>query len=656
MMFGLVSKSTLIAVLNELETANLDIKNLQSELAEKNKILANQDIKFRSKAQELFYQADTESEEARVLKIQAESELFEAIRLKETNLELTAKSQELYVEVDEKYEDAKKLKEQSEKELFKTVQLKEQSEEFRAKSQELYVEADRKYEDAKKLKEQSESELLKAEQCKSNVGDENNSQNAARNILMDKKLEYYNKAKNYFKEADIVLQKAKLIKLDAEQELQHAKSCKGAYNCNFRNELDEYSQIRRESQKLLKSAENEYYEANKLKLAADNYKLVEIKKLNEEKIKLTSEINTIKNQLQSSQEEFENYEFITSITPFTQIFHEYPSEKIKNLLEINKVKQKDLINNLEAYTITDEIRWNNSLAKGKAQQKRLAKFLFKSFNAEVDNLISKSKSTNFSIMVQKIESWFDRVNKAGADNFIRIEREFLDLRIQEHRYIFEFLLNKEMELEEQRYLKEAIKEEEKVRKEIKVFVLDREKEVSNYQQDINNTLAKIKLANQTELVKLNQQIDNLNKKLELALAEKERALSMAQLTRSGYVYIISNKGSFGEGIYKIGMTRRLEPLDRVKELSNASVPFSFDVHALIPSDDAPTLEKKLHNKFSNKRVNRINKRREYFNTTIDDIEEALNEFVDEDIHLIKDIRALQYEESILLGKMEDLNE
>ena len=368
--------------------------------------------------------------------------------------------------------------------------------------------------------------------------------------------------------------------------------------------------------------------------------------------KLRQELKNIKKELTLSKEALEKIELTETITPFEQILHEYPSREIKNLLEKNKEKQKKLVCNGNAFSITNDILWCNSLSQGKARQKKLAKFLLKSFNSEVDNLISKSKSTNFSNIVKNIENWFDRVNKAGNDDYIYLRRELLELRLQEHRYAFEFQLNREMELEEQRYLKETIREEEKVKKEIESFVKDREKEVNIYQKDINNTVKKIKLANQEELKKLQEHIENLQKKLEIAESEKERALSMAQLTRSGYVYIISNKGSFGENIFKIGMTRRLEPLDRIKELSNASVPFSFDIHALIPSDDAPTLEKQLHEKFSNQRVNKVNKRREYFNTNIDDIEVALKELVDEDIQIIKDVKSLQFEESVLLSNME----
>lgn len=109
-------------------------------------------------------------------------------------------------------------------------------------------------------------------------------------------------------------------------------------------------------------------------------------------------------------------------------------------------------------------------------------------------------------------------------------------------------------------------------------------------------------------------------------ASKERALSMAEQTKRGYVYVISNLGSFGENIYKIGLTRRLDPMDRVRELGDASVPFPFDVHAMIFSEDAPKLEATLHQRFSDKRVNMINNRKEFFNVSLKEIADVVAEY------------------------------
>ena len=116
--------------------------------------------------------------------------------------------------------------------------------------------------------------------------------------------------------------------------------------------------------------------------------------------------------------------------------------------------------------------------------------------------------------------------------------------------------------------------------------------------------------------------------------------------RVGYVYVISNIGSFGENVYKIGMTRRLNPQERVDELGNASVPFNFDVHAMIFSKDAPALETALHHAFEDKKVNMVNKRREFFNVTLDDIEKVVKENFDGSVEFIKTATAEQYRETL----------
>ena len=128
---------------------------------------------------------------------------------------------------------------------------------------------------------------------------------------------------------------------------------------------------------------------------------------------------------------------------------------------------------------------------------------------------------------------------------------------------------------------------------------------------------------QEQIKKLNDEVNTLSEKLAEAHAKSERAKSMAQQTKAGHVYIISNIGSFGENIYKIGMTRRLDPYDRIDELSSASVPFFFDAHAVIYCDDAPALESELHKKFADKRVNLVNSRKEFFRVTLEEIKQEV---------------------------------
>ncbi|MDV7104559.1 DUF4041 domain-containing protein [Vibrio sp. TH_r3] len=419
------------------------------------------------------------------------------------------------------------------------------------------------------------------------------------------------------------------------------------------------TEVKAERKKVLSNAEAEAQAivdkatARADKALADVEKKIETGE-NREKV-LFSSIEKLREELRDLELTKEHQDLLSTVTPFEHLLDGPTSDEIKVSLQQVKNKQKELIKQGNAFDILQDILWNDNLAKGKARQKRHGKFLITAFNAEVDNIIANTNARNFTANAKKIDKWFQKVNKSGDDSYVELNRTLLFLRLEEHRHAFEYKYKKEMELEEQRFMKESLREEAKVKKEIESFVTAREKEEKAFQKDLSDALARVQTANQEEVEKLNSHIEELKLKLERATSEKERALSMAQLTRSGYVYVISNKGSFGENVYKIGMTRRLEPMDRVRELGDASVPFFFDVHALIPSDDAPALENKLHSKFASRRVNKVNHRREFFNLTFEEVEEALNEFVEGDFNLVRDIVAAQYEESKFLEEREVVN-
>jgi hypothetical protein len=150
-----------------------------------------------------------------------------------------------------------------------------------------------------------------------------------------------------------------------------------------------------------------------------------------------------------------------------------------------------------------------------------------------------------------------------------------------------------------------------------------------------------------ERTRFEAQLEELRGKLQEAEQQGKRALSMAQQTRQGHVYVISNIGSFGEDVFKIGLTRRLEPLDRVRELGDASVPFSFDVHAMIHSDDAPKLEKDLHKVFASNQLNKVNARKEFFRIPLSAIKGQVEEaFGVEEVHWTMKSEALEYRETL----------
>jgi predicted RNA-binding Zn-ribbon protein involved in translation (DUF1610 family) len=191
--------------------------------------------------------------------------------------------------------------------------------------------------------------------------------------------------------------------------------------------------------------------------------------------------------------------------------------------------------------------------------------------------------------------------------------------------------------EEQQRIQRQMREEEKIRRERDAEVRKAESQEREMERRLNEALAARQGVYDGEIEKLQRELAD-------AHAQSERAKSMAQLTKAGHVYILSNIGSFGENIFKVGMTRRLEPADRVKELGDASVPFPFDVHAMISCDDAPSLENSLHRLLTRHRVNRVNLRKEYFSVDLETILQAVRQHHGH-IEYVAEAAALEYRES-----------
>ena len=180
-----------------------------------------------------------------------------------------------------------------------------------------------------------------------------------------------------------------------------------------------------------------------------------------------------------------------------------------------------------------------------------------------------------------------------------------------------------------------------------------EKEEKMLAKAMKEAEAKLSQAAADQKTKYEDEINEIRQRLLEAEEKGKRALSMAQQTKQGHVYIISNIGSFGENILKIGLTRRLEPLDRIKELGDASVPFQFDIHAMIHSDNAPNLEKELHKAFNKERVNKVNYRKEFFNIRLSDVKTKIQELKLE-THWTMKAEALEYRESLQIEKKEKI--
>lgn len=253
-------------------------------------------------------------------------------------------------------------------------------------------------------------------------------------------------------------------------------------------------------------------------------------------------------------------------------------------------------------------------------------FVLDAFNGKVDSVLSRSKADNHGKLEREIRDAYAIVNRHGAAfRNARITEDFLIARLDELKWAATAHALKDQEREEQRALREQMREEEKARKEYERAIRDAAKEEETLRKAMEKAQAQVAAANDAQRAELESRLLELQAKLKEAEERNQRALSMAQQTRTGHVYVISNLGSFGEHVFKIGMTRRLEPKDRVRELGDASVPFEFDIHAMIFSDDAPTLEKSLHRHFLKQQVNKVNPRKEFFRVDLQSIRTELEQ-------------------------------
>ena len=252
-------------------------------------------------------------------------------------------------------------------------------------------------------------------------------------------------------------------------------------------------------------------------------------------------------------------------------------------------------------------------------------FVIDAYNGKIETILSSVKKDNYGILKQKMDDAFQLVNFNGeAFRRARISNVYHEARLEELKWAVVAQELRSQEQEEQRQIREQIREEEKARREYEKAIKDAEKEELTLKRLIEKAEFQVARANEEQKLLFQQQLEELQGKLIFAEEKNQRAISMAQQTKSGNVYVISNVGSFGEDVYKIGMTRRLEPLDRVRELGDASVPFEFDVHAMIYADDAPALERQLHKKFLRSQVNKINPRKEFFRLGINDIKNYID--------------------------------
>ena len=363
-----------------------------------------------------------------------------------------------------------------------------------------------------------------------------------------------------------------------------------------------------------------------------------ISELNNTKNNLENDIELLKSSLINLKDE----DLYQSFGIYQPIYDFANSEQYKNKLESIRQEQKNMVKKGTATTLSKK---NHSTYEEQIIKNNI-KLLIRSFNSECELTIDKVKFNNMDAMRSKILKSYEQLNKLTIKLDLSISISYLNLKLDELSLSYEYQLKKQEEKEHQKIIREELREQARVEKELEDARKNTLKDKQHYEKaiiEINNRLEKIDDTEEKQSLiakkgLLEVELDNINTKLEdIDYRQKNQ--------KAGYVYIISNIGSFGENIYKIGMTRRLEPEERIHELSDASVPFNFDIHAMIFTEDAPALENALHKAFENKKVNLINHRREFFNVTLSEIKEVIKNNFDKSVEFIDIAPAEQYRET-----------
>ena len=342
--------------------------------------------------------------------------------------------------------------------------------------------------------------------------------------------------------------------------------------------------------------------------------------------KLQLQIDSMEPELLCAQYNFSDYDGLTS-------------EECKNKLALLKNKEQEGIRSSSLLKISG--------SGNKKEVSDNSKQILRCFNSECDNIFLNLSVKNIDSMRNKITKSFESLNKIFAVDKVQLTKKILEYKLEELNLVYTYELKKEQEKEHQRAIKEQMIEEEKVRREIERQKAKLEKDQIQCSNEINKLMAYMqKTENDVEKQLYVDKIKELEEKQRQLEVEKSTVLEREANAKAGYVYIISNIGSFGDGVYKIGMTRRLEPMDRIKELGSASVPFEFDVHAMIFSDDAPALETALHQKFAKQSVNRVNLRKEFFKVSLDEIERLVKDKYNNTVTFTKIPVAKEYNETL----------
>lgn len=380
---------------------------------------------------------------------------------------------------------------------------------------------------------------------------------------------------------------------------------------------------------------------------AAEHKLSKVKQLEDEKERLEEERGVIQEEINDIKKELKilNDETIEKYYIFSK-YDSITSQDCMNKLSVLKSREKSLRNNEK------DIEFIYDFESHKTKP-MVTRQMLRNFNSECDNIMSSINSGNIDMIRNRIQKSYNTINNLYSVYYASITEEMLSLKLEQATLLYTAEIKKQQEKEVQKSIKEQMIEEAKAQKEIEEQKKKIEKDLQQHLSEVNRMMKYMQKAQlDAEKQFYIGKIRELEEKVKSLENDKETILEREANAKAGFVYIISNIGSFGDNIYKIGMTRRLEPMDRIKELSGASVPFEFDVHAMIFSSDAPELEATLHRHFSSNAVNKVNPRKEFYNVDIDEIEKVVKENYNDTVQFTKIPIAAEYRQSINLEEKE----
>ena len=442
------------------------------------------------------------------------------------------------------------------------------------------------------------------------------------------------------------------------------------------NEIKEsaYKDAELESEKIIKSAKNKLEEMEYEISKKDEY-IKEVKEIKETYEKISKKVDTqerklsriksIYNSIQYILEKYDEanildvsksefkideseYEDYPELNPTVQLkLHSMDLKELRKAFNDNEKVIKQTLDRYESrYTTkTNATIYKLMVIALKAEQQNIL------YNLKYDKLEKSIED------VKKVTEKFLNIASKGNQSIVGTITKFIGeieyLFIKSIEIEYEYYVKKEKQKEEQARLREQMKQEAEERRLLEQQKKQVEKEEEKYKLEIEKVEEILKSTDDEEKLKqLNAKIEELKAQLGLVEEKKEDIVKL-QNGKAGYVYVISNLGSFGDKVFKVGMTRRLNPQDRINELGGASVPFTFDVHSFIFSDDAVGLEQKLHNILDDKRVNKINLRKEFFNVSIDEIERLVQD-IDPSAEFNTTMVAEQYRQTLSINEDKNL--